>query len=432
MTRTITNFDALATSPLRRDALMIAESAYAAISTERVIHSHVSHEGTMLRIDGTAFDFARFRRVKVFGFGKASCKAVEVIEALLRGRIAEGVAIDVHAGTCDVIAVETGTHPRPSPENVAASERIVAMSASMAADDLVIVVVSGGGSSLLCWPMEECEQGARLYDDFLRVGATIEEMNTVRKHISAVKGGGLAAMLFPATVVGLIFCDVPGGYFEEVASGPTYFDVSTAADAQAILDRYGFRGFVLNETPKEAKYFENVHNIPMVSNTTALEAMERASESLGYTPIRAGDALYDAPQDLVALMRSSRSLGDDQLESTKGRYAVIAGGEPRLVVSAAGGKGGRCQYVSLVALKGMSKHEVFLSFASDGIDNSDAAGAIADACTAEKAAAQGLLADTYLQNFTTYQFFEQTNDLVYTGITNANVSDLFVLLSTHL
>src|SRR4029077_11513918 len=132
--------------------------------------------------------------------------------------LAGGVVIGTGPANCRRVQTFQGSHPLPSEENVRASQHIVELSERLETDDLVLVIVSGGGSSLLCWPPSECEQGQRLYRDFLATGGPIVELNTVRKHLSALKGGGLAKMLHPATVIGLIFSDVPGDHFESVAS----------------------------------------------------------------------------------------------------------------------------------------------------------------------------------------------------------------------
>ena len=413
----ITNSEQLNTNALRADALLIAEAAYNAIDSDAVIRSRLVLTGSSLSVQGKTYDLSAFSRIKILGFGKASCKAVETLESLLKERISEGVAIDIRAGTCDIVSVEKGTHPRPSAENVVATEKIVNMAKEKSANELYIVVVSGGGSSLLCWPMDECEQGGRLYDDFARVGGTIDEMNLVRKHISQVKGGGLAALLYPATVIGLIFCDVPGDYFAYVASGPTYYDESTVADAQAVLDTYGLTGYTLNETPKDKKLFEKVCNVEVISNTAALDAMAAEAHRLGYKPVNVGKSIYEHPAKL--LERMYRESGANT--------AVIAGGEPSFAISRKG-KGGRCQYVALEALKNIKEGEILLAFASDGRDNSDSAGAIADRETLAKSKAKNFSIDESLQSLNTYDFLEATGDMLYTGATDANVSDLFLLL----
>ncbi|MDO8522338.1 MAG: DUF4147 domain-containing protein [bacterium] len=414
----ITNSEQLSTSPLRADALSIAEAAYNAIDTDAVIRSRLVLTGSSLSVEGKTYDLNKFSRIKILGFGKASCKAVQTLEDVLKERISEGVAIDIGSGTCDIISVEKGTHPRPSPENVVATEKIVNMAKDKSENELYIVVVSGGGSSLLCWPIGECEQGIRLYDDFQRVGGTIDEINMVRKHISQVKGGGLAALLYPATVIGLVFCDVPGDYFEYVASGPTYYDESTVADAQVVLDKYGLSGYTLNETPKDKKLFEKVCNVEVISNTAALDAMSAEANRLGYKPVNVGKSLYEHPAELLKRMYG------ELRENT----AVIAGGEPSYAVDKKGGKGGRCQYVAIQALKNIQEGEVMLAFASDGRDNSDSAGAIADTETFAKSKAKNLSINDALESLNTYSFLESAGDMLYTGATDANVSDLFILL----
>ncbi len=418
MTRVIKNFDALATTPLRSDALTIAEAAYAAIDTEVVVRSALTLEGSVLRVGERAYDLSDFARVRVIGFGKASCKAMQTIEKILGRKLDGGIAIDIRPGVCEIASVIEGSHPYPSVQNVAASEKIVEMASDRSEKDLFIVIVSGGGSSLLCYPYDECEQGVRLYEDMKQTEATIEDMNTIRKHISGVKGGGLAAILYPATVIGLVFCDIPGEKSEEVASGPTYIDATTVADAQALLDRFNLSGYTLKETPKDKKLFEHLYNVPVVTNKHALLGMEHAARALGYAVKNAGADLYDETEFFVKRMCGVAA----------SKTAVIAGGEPRLKVTRSGGKGGRCQYAALRALSLIGEKDVFLAFASDGRDNSDAAGAIVDSKSSEKARACGADVQKAFDSFDTYTFFEKMDDLLMTGPTDANVSDLFVLL----
>ncbi|KKW08482.1 MAG: Glycerate 2-kinase [Candidatus Kaiserbacteria bacterium GW2011_GWA2_49_19] len=418
MKKWITNTEKLSTNALRADALSIAEAAYNAIDTDAVIRSRLVITGSELTVQGKTYNLNAFSKIKIIGFGKASCKAVETLESLLRGRISEGVAIDVRGGTCDIVDIEKGTHPRPSVGNFAATDKIVNMAKDSSENDLYIVAVSGGGSSLLCWPIGECEQGGRLYDDFARVGGTIDEMNMVRRHISGVKGGGLAALLYPATVIGLVFCDVPGDNFEDVASGPTYYDKSTVADAEAVLERYGLSGYTLNETPKDRRLFEKVCNVNVISNTVPLDAMAAEAHRLGYKAVNVGKSLYEHPIKLLERMR--RELGK--------KTAVIAGGEPSFAINRKGGKGGRCQYVAMQALKDIKDGEVMLAIATDGMDNSDSAGAMTDIDTIKKAKQKNLSIEKSIESLNTYGFLESVGNMLYTGATDANVSDLFLLL----
>jgi glycerate-2-kinase len=239
----------------------------------------------------------------------------------------------------------------------------------------------------------------------------------------------LAKILYPATVVGLIFSDVPGNDWSHIASGPTYKDTSTVADAEAIIKKYSLGGgstYLLKETPKEDIYFEKVTNIPLVSNQTALDAMAKKGRALGYNPVILSNALYESPERV-------RDMMFDRAEISHDPVLVLAGGEPSLQIPKQHGKGGRNEHLVLSALDRMSRiknssEPLFISIGSDGIDNTDAAGAIADTETLQKATALGLDPKAYLDAFDSYHFFEKTGDLVFTGSTGANVSDLMVVL----
>ncbi len=415
----IKNFDELATTENRRLALNIVQAGFEAINTQKIIESAVRLSGDTLSVKDRNFDLSKFKRIKVIGFGKASCDAAVALEKVLGQKISEGAVIGLNKVKCDYIESFAGSHPRPSPENIMAGKKIFEMAADSKEDDLIIVAVSGGGSALLCWPEMECGQGKELYDNFLKSGKTIREINTVRKHLSLLKGGGLAKLLYPATVVGLIFSDVPGDHFEDVASGPTYMDKTTIEDAQKIIDEYKLGSFDLIETPKEDKYFEKVSNIVLVSNKIAVEAMAEKARNLNLEPVVLSSDLYDkahlAIEKIFAL-------------SAPGRV-VLAAGEPKLEVSGAGGSGGRNLFMGLEAVKKADKNSVFISFASDGMDNSDAAGAVVDGESLEKSKKLDLDLEDCILCSDAYDFFKKSDSLIFTGPTNTNVSDLMILLS---
>jgi glycerate 2-kinase len=418
----IKNHAQLATTAGRETALALVNAGLNAIDTGQVMASSLSHEGDTLRIQKRKIDLTRFHRIHVIGFGKAAGRAAEALEDLLGPRLGGGVVIGTGPSACRRVQVFQGTHPLPSEANVRASQHIVELAERLTADDLVLVIVSGGGSAMLCWPESECDQGRRLFQDMLQTGAPITELNTVRKHLSALKGGGLAKMLHPATVIGLIFSDVPGDHFESVASGPTYRDETTVADARRILEKYRLAGYELVETPKEIRYFENVTNIPLVSNRVALQAMAARGEAMNLPTMTLSDSLYD-PYANVAERVFAAAAGPSAPN------LLLAGGEPEVKVPAAHGRGGRNQFLTLRALKSIKAGQVFISFGSDGRDNGDAAGAIADAETMKKALALGLDLDDHLNRFDSQTFFEKTGDLILTGPTEANVSDLMLLLN---
>lgn len=420
----IKNFDELATSPNRKAVLEIMEAGILAINTEEVISRAVYLDGDILSIQGKRFDLSLFEKIKVVGFGKSSPEAALALEKILGPRINAGVVVGVSKVECKYIETFIGTHPKPSPENVVAGEKIFEVIKDSSERDLVIVLVSGGGSALLCSNEKEYLQGSKLYDAFLGAGKTINEINTVRKHLSLFKGGGLAKIAYPATMVGLIFSDVPGDVFKDVASGPTYKDNTTVEDAERIIKENNLGDFTLIETPKEDRYFEKVQNFVLVSNKIAVEAMAQKAKELNLKINVISTDLYDEVES--ALRKIFYKKNDTEKE-----FVNLAAGEPRITVPKDGGQGGRNLHMGLSVIKEkyIDENDVFISFASDGMDNSDAAGAIVDISTMKKAEELGLKAEDYLNRFDSYNFFQKTGDLIITGKTGANVSDLMILLN---
>lgn len=416
----IKNFEEIGRSAGRSDILQIVNAGLLAVDTKSSIQEKISLEGDILRAGDASFDLNAFDNVVLFAFGKASVESVVTLEEILGDRITNGTALDKRAYMGGKVEVFKGSHPHPSMSNVAISTKITEEAQKLTEKDLAIVVVSGGGSALLCYPELECDQGNKLYDIFLKSGGSIRELNTVRKHISGIKGGGFAKFLYPATVIGLILCDVSGEYYEEVASGTTYKDTTTIDDAKKILEKYNIKEeFVFNETPKEDIYFEKVINIPIVSNTKALHAMKKKGEELGYTGIIIGSELYDDPETIIKKMTAV--VGP--------KTVVIGGGEPSIKMGGKGGSGGRNQYTTLSAIALIDSDSVFSSIASDGIDNHSVyAGAVVDKETREVIREKGIDLDEALKNFDPENLFFQTNDLIEIGDTGSNVSDLFLLL----
>lgn len=416
----IKNTALLNRSQERADTLSIIEAGINAIDTRNSIREKFYLTGDTLHADGHTFDLTQFDRVVVFAFGKASVDSVKVLEEILGERISFGIALDKREHKGVKVEVFEGTHPHPSLSNVQISTKIAQEAEGLTEKDLAVVVVSGGGSALLCYPESECDQGNKLYNAFLSSGGSVRELNTIRKHISSIKGGGFAKILYPATVVSLVLCDVSGEYFEEVASGPTYKDTTTIEDAENILKKFGItEQFTFNETPKDDIYFKNVFNIPIVSNVKALHAMSAKAESLGYSAKILGSELYDNPHDVIKKMS----------ELLAPKTVVIGGGEPSIKVEGKGGSGGRNEYTTLCAVGVIDEDAVFSSVASDGIDNhSMYAGALVDKQTLATIKEKGLDLEQAVANFDPETLFMTTHDLIEMGDTGANVSDLFLLV----
>jgi len=417
----IKNFDKLASTPNRKIVLEMIESGLNAINTEKVINSSVLLIENILFIKGKPFNLSKYKNIKVVGFGKSSCEAAIALEKILGNRISGGVVVGLKKVDTKYIETFAGTHPRPSEANIEAGKKIYELIEKSTEEDLIIVLVSGGGSALLCYPESEYKQGAKLYDTFLESGKTISEINTVRKHLSLLKGGGLAKIAYPATVIGLIFSDVPGDEFDNVASGPTYKDKTTIEDAQKIIAENDLGEFNLTETPKEDKYFDNVFNFVLVSNKTAVEAMAEKAQEFNLEVNIASTDLYDVIDkalERIFILKKDNSV-------------VLAAGEPSIQVKDKSGKGGRSLHMGLSVIKKklIDDDSIFISFASDGMDNSDAAGAIVDKSTIGKIEKLDLDVNDYLDRFDSYSFFEKSGDIIMTGPTGANVSDLMILLT---
>lgn len=422
----IQNFEKLAVTPLRKQALLIAEAAFAALSTRRTVARKVTyHAGRQsLKVGGQSFDLSKFRRVFCVGFGKAALAAVKELREILGSRINAGYVLDVASEDLGQIVSRAGTHPLPSQINLEATAELVKLLSGLNYDDLVVCAVSGGGSSLLCYPSDmSYETESLIVRELNKQGASIFELNTVRKHLSRVKGGNLAKLLYPATCISLIFSDVPGDDLSQVASGPTVMDATTAEDAKTVLKKYQILELCrlpackLAETPKEKKYFAQVHNLLLVSGTDAVKAAQEAAEDLGFKT-RIASLQYQG---------LARNLGQKFAAATLAGECLLGCGESTVKVKGQG-MGGRNQEMALGALGAIAPGQVFVALASDGRDNTDAAGALADALVAQTAKALAFLPEQFLDNNDAYHFFESAGGLIFTGLTGSNVSDFFVSL----
>ncbi|MBI4127469.1 MAG: DUF4147 domain-containing protein [Parcubacteria group bacterium] len=425
----IQNGEALALSPMRREALEIAEAGLQAIDTKEVIARTVQATSDMLYIQNHKIPLTIGARIFVVGIGKCSLDAAIAFEALLGDHIAMGIVVDVRRdeGALTRIKSYQGDHPFPTQRNVDATHAIIELLTGLAAEDVVIMIISGGGSTLLCQPHNfTCQEESSVVECLFKAGATIQEINTVRKHLSLARGGNLAKYAYPARVISLIFSDVPGDDLEFIASGPTVKDSTTTADAQRIIEKYrvwercGFSLGELVETPKEDTFFAKVTNLVVAGNTVALTAMAEHAKTLGYIPLVCTACLTGEAEEV------GRNI-TQELHAAAAPMALLFGGETTVTVKGEG-QGGRNQELSLSALRFVQNNELVLALASDGRDNSEAAGAICDTITLKKATRMGLMMDEYLARSDSFSFFVKTHDQVVTGPTGSNVADLTLAL----
>jgi len=431
---------------LRRHAVEIFRAGLKAADPVEAVLRHVRFEGDVLAAGKRRFDLSRFRRIFVIGAGKASASMALALEKLLGSRIAGGT-INVkygHTAKLRRVSLNECGHPVPDLAGICGAERIAEIAREATAGDLLLCVISGGASALLPAPappvtLADKQEITRL---LLSVSATIHEINTVRKHISSLKGGQLARLAAPATVVSLILSDVIGDDLEVIGSGPTAPDPSTFADALAILDRYGIltrapgpvrarleagaRGEI-EETPKSVP---NAYNLVIGSNRLAMEAAVQKAKDLGYRTMVLSTMIEGEARE-VAHVHAAIAKEIAASDRPVGAPAcVLSGGETTVTVRG-NGLGGRNQEFVLAAafdIAGMTDVAI-LSAGTDGTDGpTDAAGAIADGRTIARAKKAGLDARRFLENNDSYRFFAALRGLIHTGPTNTNVMDIRVVL----
>ncbi len=416
----IKNLEQLAKNKLRKDALEIVEAGYEAIEVENIYNTQISLKNDMLKIQNQTFNLKKYNNVYVVGVGKGSDHAAMALEKILTpNKIAAGFVIDTVSIKLKKITTLKGTHPLPSEQNIIATKKITDLLKRAKQDDLVIVIVCGGGSSLFCKPGGlTCLELQFISSFLLRAGASIQEINTVRKHVSLIHGGYLAKYAFPAEVVSLVISDVVGDDLNFIASGPTTLDKTTKEDAQKIINRYQLPNIELVDTPKDHKYFKKVTNIILASGSTAVEGMKTKAIKLGYKP-----KIFS-----TKIAGMANKIGPELASKAKPGIALLGCGETQVVVKHPG-IGGRNQDVVLSAIPKLPINSVIISAASDGKDNVDVAGAIADSDISVKVLLDNKIdpiKSVQLNNG--YDLLKSMNDHLHINKVTANVSDFMLVL----
>lgn len=423
--RYIKNFSELARTPERKIILELVETALASIQPGESFRTNVHRHRNILTIGDQEFDLDDFERVYILGFGKGSAGNSKLLEKLIIDRLTEGYVIDTEGERFEKINFTKGAHPLPSEMNYKFTQKVLEKLSNLSEKDLVLVVICGGGSAMFVHPHAiSLAQKIAVGKALLKSGATITEMNIVRKHLSDVKGGGLAQILYPATVATLIYSDVPGNDLSTIASGPTAQDRTTIEDALHVIKKYtleeelNFPRSAFVENPHDKKYFENVHNIIVLSNQTALSAMLEKALRLGWKAKIFSDRFESEAKDA----------GRKLISATRPRSILLVGGETTVRVANKNGKGGRNQELVLGAFPYVGRDTTICSFDSDGWDNTEYSGALGDYKTIEKSKELELDLEKYLRTNNSFEFFERTGDGIITGRLPSNVSDLIVVL----
>ncbi len=380
-------------------------------------------------------------RTVVVGAGKAAAAMAKAVEDVWEGPLAGLVVTRYgHAVPCRRIEVVEAAHPIPDAAGQAAAERILASVKGLGSDDLVLCLISGGGSALLALPAPgvTLDDKRAISKTLLRSGATIAEMNCVRKHLSAIKGGRLAVAAAPAHVVALLISDVPGDDPSVIASGPTVADPTTVDDARAIFDKYRIDAppairDALSETVKPGdRRLARVDTILVATPQMALERAAAVAREAGITPVILGNAIEGEARDVALVHAGIAHQCAAHRQPAPPPSVLLSGGETTVTVRGAG-RGGRNAEFLLALGIALDGHPCIHALAADtdGIDGTeDNAGALISPDTLARAVARGLDARSHLARNDGYGFFDALDALVVTGPTLTNVNDFRAILVT--
>ena len=422
----------------------------AADPKEAIIRAVKPDNNGLLWVNERKYDLNQFKRILVVGAGKAAAPMAQAMEDLLGKRLTGGVITTKygHGLSLKIISITEAGHPVPDSQGLSGTERILKILQGTNETDLIFCLISGGGSALMPLPVAglTLEDKQKTTQELLDCGATIHEINTIRKHISAIKGGNLARSAYPGTLIALILSDVIGDDLDAIASGPTVPDRSTFDDCIDIITKYDLskkipsrvmeylsrgQSGMEEETPKPGDpLFEKTEAVIIGSASLSLDAAAARAESLGYNTLILSSCIEGETRDVAKV---HAAIGKEVIKSgnpVKRPACVISGGETTVTIRG-GGLGGRNTEFVLAAaieLNGADGITV-LSGGTDGTDGpTDAAGAVADGTTYSKALKNGMKPEEYLRNNDSYHFFENAGGLIKTGPTMTNVMDLRIML----
>ena len=435
---------------LRQHALDIFQAALDAVDPEEAVKCFVQVKGSPLTVDGMDYDLDDFNSITVVGAGKADAPMAAALESLLGEQITNGL-LNVKYGHTQPLArirLNEAGHPVPDENGLKGAKEIVELVETLGEDNLVICLLSGGGSALLPLPAEgiSLEDKQEVTKLLLACGANIQEINTVRKHLSAVKGGQLARAAAPATLISLVLSDVIGDQLDAIASGPTVPDTTTFAEVSDLFNRYDLSPKLpahiirriwdgieekISDTPKPGEpAFEKTQNVVIGSNPIAVNAAAEKAKLLGYQTLILSTFMEGETREIArahaAIAKEIHQSGNPVCPPA----CILSGGETTVTIRG-DGKGGRCQEFALAAARDLAdlKDTLVLAAGTDGSDGpTDAAGAYADGATIARAEEFGLDASDFLNRNDSYHFFELLEDLLITGPTRTNVCDVRILL----
>ncbi len=421
--------------PKGKVLLQSAEQALEFLQPERLIKQHVQVKGGRLLIQGKVFHLNRYKHVYIIGAGKATYQMATSMHALLRKHITSGYINVPKAITRQIgpITVNQAGHPFPNAAGVNGAQHILQLAEAAEKDDLIICLMSGGGSALL----PALVSGLTLADKqkltkaLLQSSATIHEINTVRKHISLIKGGRLAQAALPATMVSLYISDVVGDDLDMIASGPTVPDSTTSEDALAVLQKYKIRiknvetAIKQHETPKQLNQ-KKIYNFIVGNNQQVLQFLQKKLSKRFRVQLLTSRLQGEAREVARVLL----SIAEESSRVAKKSTILLAGGETTVTVRG-NGAGGRNQELVISALPYLESNMTILSLATDGVDGitpTPVAGAIADYGTAQRCIKKQLSVQQALEKNDSYHLLHTLKSILRTGPTGTNVGDIIMIL----
>jgi glycerate 2-kinase len=424
----------------------VMQAALAAVEPGEAVRRALRRDGEQVTVAGRTYDLANYDRVIVVGAGKASAPMAAAVEDVFGERCVDGLVVVKHGHThpTRTVRLREASHPIPDETCVSATAELVGLLATTGPRDLVVVVLSGGGSALMLLPVDgiSLSDMQQTTDLLLRAGATINELNTIRKHLEQAKGGGLARLAAPSDVLALVLSDVVGNPLDVIASGPTVPDTSTYADTCEIVERFGIwdrlpatvaqrlrdgRDGEIADTPKPGDpLFDRVQTVVVASNDLAAAAGVEQAEQEGMSALLLTTYVEGEAREVAKVIAALAREEAATARPLPLPACLIMGGETTVTVRGSG-LGGRNQELALAASLKIAGLEnvIIAALATDGNDGpNDATGALADGSTLARAQAAGLDPNAYLTNNDAYHFFEALGDLLITGPTNTNVNDL--------
>jgi hydroxypyruvate reductase/glycerate 2-kinase len=440
-----------------RDARAIWDAGVEAVRPETLVQRNLRRRGDRLFVADQVFDVSTLRRLVVVGAGKASAAMAEAVETALGPKLLHRLDVrglvnvpDENVRPLQRITLHGARDSHRNEPTIAGVEgvaRIRNLMADVGRRDVVLALVSGGGSALLPAPVPGVPLADKLAitSALLSAGATIEEMNAVRKHLSTMKGGGLARGFRGRALVSLIISDVIGDPLDVIASGPTAPDPTTFDDALAVLERHDLvaacppsvlahldagRGGRVNETPRRLP--RTVINRVVGSGRHALDGAAREARRRGYRVLDLGASIAGDTREASAVFAGILKSIAQHGKPMRPPVAVLSGGETTVRLTPDSGLGGRNQEMTLSILERLGSDATNMHILCGGTDGedgpTDAAGAFGDARTLDRAARRGLVATDHLSRHDAYRFFKPIGGLLRTGLTGTNVMDLRVML----